>query len=738
MSTYKNFTIETDADGIALVTWNMPDKSMNVFTVEVMDEIEKIVDQTVADAAVKGVVFTSGKSTFSGGADLTMIKGMFAMLEEEKAKDPDSAVKKLFDAAGRMSWLWRKIETNGKPWVAAINGTCMGGAFELALSCHGRVASNAKSVKLALPEVKVGIFPGAGGTQRVARLAGTQDALQMMTTGQSLTASRAKAMNLVHQVVEPDQLIPAAKQMIKDGLKPVAPWDEKGFKAPGGGIWTPAAAQLWPAASAILRRETAGNYPAALAILKSVYEGLQVPFETGLRIEQRYFTEIVQTTEAFSMIRSLFVSMQELGKGARRPAGVPKSEFNKVGVVGAGFMGASIAYVTAAAGIPVVLIDRDIEAATKGKTHSEGLVAGAVGKGKMSKEDGEKLLSLITPSADYASLSDAALVVEAVFEDREVKKAVIEAVEAVLPEGSIFASNTSTLPITGLAKNSKRPAQFIGVHFFSPVEKMMLTEVILGKETGDKALAVALDYVAAIRKTPIVVNDTRGFYVNRCVFRYIHEAYDMLIEGVPPIMIENAAKMAGMPVGPLSLNDEVAIDLSQKILKASIADLGEASVEPKHMELINKLVDELDRRGRKNGKGFYEYPAKPAKKFLWPGLKDLFAQKKADEVDVEVLKQRLLVTIALEAARTMEEGIVTDPREADVGSILGFGFAPYTGGTLSYIDGMGVRTFVELCEKLAAEYGDHFRPTPLLKEMAAKGETFYGRFDPYGANAKAA
>ncbi len=738
MSTYKNFTIETDADGIALVTWNMPDKSMNVFTVEVMDEIEKIVDQTVADAAVKGVVFTSGKSTFSGGADLTMIKGMFAMLEEEKAKDPDSAVKKLFDAAGRMSWLWRKIETNGKPWVAAINGTCMGGAFELALSCHGRVASNAKSVKLALPEVKVGIFPGAGGTQRVARLAGTQDALQMMTTGQSLTASRAKAMNLVHQVVEPDQLIPAARQMIKDGLKPVAPWDEKGFKAPGGGIWTPAAAQLWPAASAILRRETAGNYPAALAILKSVYEGLQVPFETGLRIEQRYFTEIVQTTEAFSMIRSLFVSMQELGKGARRPAGVPKSEFNKVGVVGAGFMGASIAYVTAAAGIPVVLIDRDIEAATKGKTHSEGLVAGAVGKGKMSKEDGEKLLSLITPSADYASLSDAALVVEAVFEDRDVKKAVIEAVEAVLPEGSIFASNTSTLPITGLAKNSKRPVQFIGVHFFSPVEKMMLTEVILGKETGDKALAVALDYVAAIRKTPIVVNDTRGFYVNRCVFRYIHEAYDMLIEGVPPIMIENAAKMAGMPVGPLSLNDEVAIDLSQKILKASIADLGEASVEPKHMALINKLVDELDRRGRKNGKGFYEYPAKPAKKFLWPGLKDLFAQKKADEVDVEVLKQRLLVTIALEAARTMEEGIVTDPREADVGSILGFGFAPYTGGTLSYIDGMGVKTFVELCETLAAQYGDHFRPTPLLKEMAAKGETFYGRFDPYGASAKAA
>ncbi|MGV1759357.1 3-hydroxyacyl-CoA dehydrogenase NAD-binding domain-containing protein [Rhizobium sp. A22-96] len=728
---YTNFTVETDADGIALVTWDMPGKSMNVFTAEVMDELNAIIDATVADAAVKGVVFTSGKSSFSGGADLSMIKSMFSLYQDEKAKDPAAAAQKLFNLVGRMTGLFRKLETCGKPWVSAINGTCMGGAFELSLACHGRVASSAKSVKIALPEVKVGLFPGAGGTQRVSRLTDAQSALQMMTTGQSLTAARAKAMNLVHQVVEPDQLVPAAKQMIKDGLKPVAPWDEKGFKAPGGGIWTPAAAQLWPAAPAILRRETSGNYPAALAILKCVYEGLQVPFDTGLKIEQRYFTHVLQTTEAYSMIRSLFISMQELGKGARRPAGQPKTELKKVGVVGAGFMGASIAYVTAAAGIPVTLIDRDIEAATKGKGVGEGLVKDSIGKGRLTQDEGAALLSRITPSADYSDLKDVDLVIEAVFEDREVKKAVIEAVEAVLPPTAIFASNTSTLPITGLAKNSKRPADFIGVHFFSPVEKMMLTEVILGKETGDRAIAVALDYVAAIKKTPIVVNDTRGFFVNRCVFRYIHEAYDMLIEGVPAAMIENAAKMAGMPVGPLALNDEVAIDLSYKILKATVADLGEKAVDPRHMQLVSGLVEGEGRLGRKNSKGFYDYPPKPAKKSLWPGLRELYPQKKADDIDVNVLKQRFLATIALEAARTIEEGIVTDPREADVGSILGFGFAPYTGGALSYIDGMGAKTFVDLCDKLAAAYGPHFKPTALLKDMAAKGETFYGRFDPY-------
>ena len=732
------YTVDVDSDGIALVTWDMTDRSMNVFTQAALEQLDGLVDRFVADDAVKGVVFTSGKSTFSGGADLTMMKTMLAGMAEEKRTNPDNAQQMLFDQVGRMSWLYRKIETCGKPWVSAINGVCMGGAFELSLACHGRVVADSPSVKMALPEVKVGIFPGAGGTQRVPRLTNAQDALQMMTTGQSLTPARAKAMGLVHEVVEPKKLISAAKAMIKNGLSPVAPWDVKGFKLPGGQIWSAQGAQLWPAASAILRRETQDNYPAAKAILQSVFEGLQVPFDTGLKIEQRYFSHILQTPEAQSMIRSLFVSLQEINKGARRPEGIKQTKFRKIGVVGAGFMGAGIAYVTAKAGIPVVLIDRDDAAAQKGKAYSEDLVKKGVQKGKTTKEEGEKLLSLISLSTDHADLADADLVIEAVFEDRDVKKAVTESIEAQIRPTTVYASNTSTLPITGLAKNSKRPKNFIGIHFFSPVDKMLLVEIILGRKTSDKALAVALDYVAAIKKTPIVVNDTRGFFVNRCVLRYMNESYNMLAEGVPPAMIENAAKMAGMPVGPLSLNDEVAIDLSLKIVRATIADLGEKAVDPRHLELVERMVENEGRLGRKNGKGFYDYPAKPAKKHLWPELKTLYPQQDPAKVDVQELQNRFLAAIALEAARTVEEGIVTDPREADLGTILGFGFAPYTGGALSYIDTMGAKAFVDMCKVLARKYGKQFKAPKLLVEMAEKDETFYGRFNPYREDKAAA
>ena len=738
MADYKNFTVETDADGIALVTWDMPDKSMNVFTEEVMDELDRIIDHVASTDAVKGAVITSGKDTFSGGADLTMLQRMLKLFREEEAKDHDKAIAMLFEGAGRMSWLWRKLETCGKPWVSAINGTCMGGAFELSLACHGRVAADSDKVKMALPEVKVGIFPGAGGTQRVPRLTDPQSALQMLTSGQNLSPKKAKQMGLIHEVVEPAKLIDAAKAMIGAGLKPVQPWDEKGFKLPGGPVYSAAGANLWPPAIAILRRETYGNYPAASAILKCAYEGLLVPFDTALRIEQRYFTEILRSTEAAMMVRSLFVSLQELNKGARRPQGVPETDFKKIGVLGAGFMGAGIAFVTAKAGIPVVLLDRDMPSAEKGKAHSAGLMDAAIKKGRATEEQKEQLLSLVTPTVDYKDLDGCDLVIEAVFEDSEVKKGATEQTEAVIAKDAVFASNTSTIPITGLAKNSKRPANFIGIHFFSPVDKMMLVEIILGKKTGDKALATAIDYVRAIKKTPIVVNDTRGFYVNRCVLRYMSESYQMLIEGVPPAMIENAAKMAGMPVGPLALTDETAIDLAQKIMKQTIRDLGEKAVDKDQFALINTMVDKHGRHGRKNGKGFYDYPEKPAKKHLWPGLKELYKQQDADTIDVEELKQRFLVTIALEAARVMEEGIVTDPREADVGSILAFGFAPYTGGALSYIEGMGVAEFVALSKKLQKKYGAQFKAPKLLVEMADKGQTFYGRFNPYPKVKKAA
>ncbi len=740
MSSYKNFTVETDNDGVALVTWDSPEKSMNVFTGEVMDEIDRIIDQVVADDNIKGAVITSGKSTFSGGADLTMLSGMFETVEKERAKNPKKAVKMLFDGAGRMSWLWRKLETCGKPWVAAINGTCMGGAFELSLACHARIAADSDRVKMGLPEVKVGIFPGAGGTQRVPRMADTQAALQMLTTGQTLVPKKAKSMGLINEIVPADQLIDTAKQMIRDGLDPEQPWDKKGFKAPGGKVYSPAGANLWPAATAILRRETYGNYPAAIAIVKCVHEGLQLPMDTGLLVEQRYFTEILQTTEARMMVRSLFVSLQEINKGARRPAGIEPTKFSKIGVVGAGFMGAGIAYVTAKAGIPVMLLDRDLEAATKGKAHSKKLMDGLIKKGRATQTDSDTLLSLITPTASYDDLDGCDLVIEAVFEDSEIKKAVTESSEAVLSKDAIFASNTSTIPITGLAKNSKRPKNFIGVHFFSPVDRMMLVEIILGKKTEDKALAVAIDYVRAIRKTPVVVNDTRGFYVNRCVLRYMSEAYNMLVEGVPAAMIENSAKMAGMPIGPLALNDETAVDLSQKIMRQTIRDIGENAIDAEHMALVDTMVDKHGRLGRKNGKGFYDYPAKPAKKHLWPGLADLHPQQDPDMINVEELKQRFLVTIALEAARVMEEGIVTDPREADVGSILAFGFAPYTGGVLSYIDGMGAAAFVDLSKRLHKKYGKQFKAPKLLVDMAAKNETFYQRFNPYqgGAGQEAA
>src|SRR3981081_4145786 len=706
---FKNFKLETDADGIALVTWDIPGRSMNVLDTATIEELSAIVDPTTADAAVKGVVITSGKEAFSAGADLSMLEGMNrAFTEAKKAKGEEGAQQMLFDESRKLSLTLRKIETSGKPWVAAINGLALGGAFELTLACHYRVASDNPKPRLGLPEIKVGLFPGGGGTQRLPRMLQPQDAMQMLLKGDQINLAKAKAQNIVGSVVPAADLIKTAKDWIKAGGKAVAPWDEKGFKLPGGPVYSKNGMMIFPAGNAIYRRETYDNYPAARAIMQCAYEGLQLPMDAALRVESRHFANILQTKEAAAMIRSLFLSMQELNKGARRPPNVPPTKPRKLAVIGAGFMGASVGYVSARAGIQVGLIDRDQESADKGKGHAKAVIDDLVKKGRAKEGDRDAILSRINATADYNVLKDCDLIIEAVFEDRKVKAETDAKAQPLLKSGAIFASNTSTLPINSLAEEFKDQGKFIGIHFFSPVEKMMLVEIIVGKNTGDAALATALDYVRVIGKTPIVVNDSRGFFANRCVGRYVAEGSEMLLEGVPPAMIENTAKMAGMPVGPLSLSDEGALDLGLKIMKATEADLGANAINQDQKKLMVELVEKQGRFGRKNGKGFYEY-------------------RDRDRLDVEELKQRFLVVQAVEAARTVEDHVITDPREADVGSILGFGFAPFTGGTLSYIDFMGTKKFVELCHKLEAKYGSRFTPPKLLVEMAAKGETFYGR-----------
>ena len=597
---FQNFKLDTDADGIALVTWDAPGRSMNVIDPTVIAELGTIVEQVAGDAAIKGAVITSGKDTFCAGADLTMLETLSRTFAElTKAQGEEAANTKLFEESRKLSQLYRRIETCGKPFVAAINGTALGGGFELTLACHQRIAADNGKTRLGLPEIKIGLFPGAGGTQRIARIMQPADALQFLFKGEQHRLDRAKAMKLVDAVVPAADLIKTAKDWIKAGGKAVAPWDEPNFRLPGGLVYSKAGMMVFPPANAIYRRETYDNYPAAKAILQVVYEGLQLPMDLALRVESRWFAKILRSPEAAAMIRSLFVSMGELNKGARRPAAVPPTTLKKIGVLGAGFMGGGIAYVSALAGLSVVLIDRDQDSADKGKAHSQKLMTEQVNRGRATTADRDALLRTHPPTPDYNALKDCDLVIEAVFEDRKVKAEAIAKAQAVMGDKVIFGSNTSTLPISSLATEFKDPPRFIGIHFFSPVERMMLVEIIKGKQSGDAALAAALDYVRAIRKTPIVVDNSRGFYANRCVLNYIREGHIMLMEGVPPAMIENVARMAGMPVGPLSLNDEVAIDLGWKILKATEADLGPEAVDPEQKVLLQTMVEKEGRYGRR-------------------------------------------------------------------------------------------------------------------------------------------
>ena len=730
----KNFNLEKDDDGILLVTFDMPDRSMNVLNTSSMGEIAELTEMIKTDDSIKGAVLTSGKKAFCAGADLEEMGGNLTSARAALATDPEGAKKSLLESSLKLNLLFRDLETCGKPVAAALNGLALGGGFEFVLACTGRfIASDNKGAKVGLPEAMIGLLPGAGGTQRLPRLVGLMNASAVLLQGKQLSAAEAHGMGIFHGAVPADELIPAAKAWCLENPKAKQPWDQDRFKFPGGAPYTPQGYQMFAGASAMVRKESFGNYPAMQNILKAVYEGSQVPMDAALRIESRYFCDLMLRPESGNMVRSLFLSKQALEKGEARPEGQEKGEINKVGVIGAGFMGAGIAYVSAMSGIDVVLIDRDEEGALKGKQLTIDEQAKRVKRGKTTQEKADAIAARIDATTDYSKLKDVDLIVEAVFENSELKAKITKMAEDVIGDKAVFGSNTSTIPITDLAKASSRPDNFIGIHFFSPVHKMMLVEIIKGEKTSDYAISRAIDFVSRIRKVPIVVEDTRGFYANRCVMRYVTEGMNMLAEGVKPALIENAAKMAGMPVGPLALQDEVAIDLAHKVMQQTKADLGNQYQVGKIDAIIDTMYN-AERYGRKNEKGFYVY--KGREKHLWEDLGQFALEGLQDpQPNVADVKDRIMYTQAIEAARTFDEKIIHDPREADLGSIFGWGFAPFTGGAISFIDTIGAKAFVARADELAKAYGEQFEVPALLREMAKTGETFYGKF---GRKAKAA
>ena len=701
-----------DADGIATIAWNMTDRSMNVLNTESMTRYFELVHQAVADKGVKGVIVTSKKPEFLAGADLTSVT-------------KHNGAAGLMANSNKLQAELRFIEKSGKPFVAAINGTALGGGYELCLACHYRIAADNPKALIGLPEVTIGLLPGGGGTQRLPRMIGMRAALPLMPEGKKVNPKKALELGLVEKVVPAADLLAEAKKwLLAEGpANVVKPWDKRGFKLPDGPVQSPKGYETFGAGNSLMREKTYGNYPAAKNILSCVYEGCQVDIDNGLKIESRYFVNCVMSPEAQNMIRSLFFAIGDANKLASRPKGVPTQEYRKVGILGAGMMGAGIAYVTAQAGVAVVLLDSTQAAAEKGKAYSQGLLDKQVGQKRITAEKRDAVLALITPTTDYAALKGCDMVIEAVFEDRAIKADVTKKAEAQLAPGAIFASNTSTLPITGLAEASVRPDDFIGLHFFSPVDKMPLVEIIRGQKTSDACLARAMDYVKKIRKTPVVVNDSRGFYTSRVFATYVNEGIIMLAEGVAPALIDNAGRMAGMPVGPLALADEVSIDLMLKVQKQTKKDLSDKYQARPSDAVAELMVDKLGRLGKKAAKGFYDYPA-DGKKRLWPGLAEHF-KLAAIQPDVEDVKRRLMYIQSIETARCLEEGVVLEAKDADVGSILGWGFAPFMGGTISQIHTIGVEKFIAECDKLAQKHGARFSPPKLLRDMAAQKKVFY-------------
>ena len=710
---------DVDETGIATIVWDMGGRSENILGPESIAEFAACVAQVLGDNTVRGAIVTSAKLEFIAGADLDWLAGIYARYGDGRSNA--SLLKELSQAQA----VFRRLETGGKPFVAAINGTALGAGFELCLACHRRLVADGASIRLGLPDAKIGLMPGSGGIQRMIRMVGSLEALPSLLQGATYEPREALERRLVDGVVPATELMAAAKGWLRSCSADAAvkAWDKPGFVMPGTDPRGYAGSLAFAAANAQLRKASYNLYPALSAIQTAVYDGIFVAIDTALRIESRHFAKLLLDPISRNMIRTQFASMREASRLASRPANVPHREIVRLGVLGAGLMGSGIAHVSARAGIDVVLLDVTPAAAEHGKARIRAFEERDAARGQTAGKTTGATLDRIATTADYAELAGVDLVIEAVFEDRAIKADVTRKAEVVVAPGTLYASNTSTLPITGLAMVSRDPRNFVGLHFFSPVQRMRLVEVIRGRETGDAALAHALDYVRQIGKTPIVVNDSRGFYTSRVFMTYTYEGIHMLAEGVVPALIENAGRAAGMPVSPLLLCDEVGLDLMHSVALQTKRDIGAAYRATEADRIVGAMVEKFARPGKKCGKGFYDYPQQ-GRRALWPEVARLVsiapAQANADE-----LKTRFLTIQALEAARCLEEGVIAKVEDADVGATLGWGFAPWTGGPLSYVDLVGARRFVETCDRLADRHGERFRPTASLRKMASKRSTFY-------------
>jgi 3-hydroxyacyl-CoA dehydrogenase/enoyl-CoA hydratase/3-hydroxybutyryl-CoA epimerase len=697
-------------DGILVATMNLPGRPMNVVGDELMAGIAAAIER-LAEPAVMGLILTSGKADFCAGGDLDR------MSKWTRAEEP-------FEASLAMKRVLRQLELQGKPVVGAINGHALGGGLEIALACHARIVLDSPRLKLGQPEVKLGLLPGGGGTVRLPRLVGMQQALQIMAEGGDISPQKALAMGLVTELAsDRDDLLAKARAWIAANPKARQPWDQPKFRFPGGDSRSPAIAQMFSIAPSVASAKSWGNYPAIQHIMSSVFEGGLLDFDAASTVESRYFAACAMSQASKNMIHTLWFQLNAIKKGASRPAGVPASKVKKLGILGAGMMGAGIAYVSARAGIEVVLLDSSDEAALRGKGYSLGLLDKAVKRGRSSGEQRDALLAGITPTTDYGLLAGCDLVIEAVFEDRSVKADVTRRAEAVIGEEAVFASNTSTLPISGLAQASRRPASFIGLHFFSPVDKMPLVEIIVGQHTSEATLARGFDFVQQIAKTPIVVNDSRGFYTSRVFATYVMEGIAMLKEGVHPRSIEVAGLQAGMPMPPLALQDEVSLSLSLHVAEQTKKDLAaEGKSLPEHpgMGVIRQLC-EVGRIGKKAGHGFYDWGDEG--RTLWPELGQLYPVA-AQQPEQRELIDRLMFAQANEAARCFEEGVLRSVADANIGSIFGWGFAPFQGGALQFINAMGAAAFVARARELAARHGPRFEPAAVLVRLAEEGGRF--------------